>query len=728
VLINQKYLAHGAVILYLVASVWLPGLGWEDNLYRFGNLPGFQYSEMNGYGPFLSSIRAFQLYWGLAAILLLAGSYAYWPRGSETSFSTRSRFFRHSLKAPGRKRNWGIFVATLLTLFIGQGAYVFYNTHMLNRYETADMKKKNQADYEKKYSSYMSQPQLQFVSIQAQVDFYPSESRMNSILTATLKNTNDVDVEEIFLNIPVARDSFLVSMEGIALQLIEEDEKCEVYRYKLPRVIHPGESIVFTYNLKFAPQGFVNDQPEVLIVENGSFFNNTQMFPTIGYNPGAELATDRDRERHGLSPKPRMPAINDENAWQTNYVSHDATWINFEATVSTSQDQIGIAPGYLQKQWQEGDRSYFHYKMDHKVINYYAFMSGRYEIKRDVWKGVNIEVYYHKGHEYNLYSFIAATKDGLDYFNQAFGPYQHRQFRIIEFPRYETFAQAFPNTIPYSEAIGFIARVDPKNPKDIDYPYYVTAHELAHQWWAHQVISAGVQGATLLSESLSQYSSLMIMEKKFGRDKMRRYLQYEMDKYLQKRAKENIAEKPLYLNENQSYIHYNKGSLALYALRETIGEETLNAAIRKFRDANAYQEPPYTNALKFVESLKANIDSRHHELIDDQLTRITLYDNRLLNDQVTKEGETYTVEVSAIGRKVYADGLGQEEEATFTQPFTLVVEAEEGKVIHTQTIELSSGENRLSVQLQEKPRKILLDPQSIWIDKNRSDNEISLKL
>jgi ABC-type Na+ transport system ATPase subunit NatA len=33
-----------------------------------------------------------------------------------------------------------------------------------------------------------------------------------------------------------------------------------------------------------------------------------------------------------------------------------------------------------------------------------------------------------------------------------FGPYQFRQVRILEFPRYETFAMSLPNTIPYSEA------------------------------------------------------------------------------------------------------------------------------------------------------------------------------------------------------------------------------------------------------------------------------------
>ena len=46
----------------------------------------------------------------------------------------------------------------------------------------------------------------------------------------------------------------------------------------------------------------------------------------------------------------------------------------------------------------------------------------------------------------------AATKDALAYCSAAnFGPYQYRQFRILEFPRYEEFAHQFPNTIPYSE-------------------------------------------------------------------------------------------------------------------------------------------------------------------------------------------------------------------------------------------------------------------------------------
>jgi aminopeptidase N len=196
--------------------------------------------------------------------------------------------------------------------------------------------------------------------------------------------------------------------------------------------------------------------------------------------------------------------------------------------------------------------------MDSPILDFFAFQSARYDVKRDRWHDVAIEVWHHPGHEYNVDTMIAATKAGLDYFTAAFGPYQHKQFRIIEFPRYDTFAQSFPNTIPYSEGIGFIARVRPDDPEDIDYPYYVTAHELAHQWWGHQVPGGNVQGETFLVETLAQYSALMVMKQKYGEAKMQRFLQYELDRYLLGRSTEQKKELPLARVENQDYIHYRR--------------------------------------------------------------------------------------------------------------------------------------------------------------------------
>src|SRR4029450_13592225 len=105
----------------------------------------------------------------------------------------------------------------------------------------------------------------------------------------------------------------------------------------------------------------------------------------------------------------------------------------------------------------------------------------------------------------------------------------------------------------------------------IDYVSYVTAHELGHQYWAHQVIGARMQGATLLSETLAQYSALMVMKHTYGEDKISRFLQFELDNYLSNRGQEGIEELPLARVENPGYIHYRKGSLVMYLLQERLG-------------------------------------------------------------------------------------------------------------------------------------------------------------
>ncbi len=157
-------------------------------------------------------------------------------------------------------------------------------------------------------------------------------------------------------------------------------------------------------------------------------------------------------------------------------MAFDADWINFEATVSTSPDQIAIAPGYLQKEWMEKGRRYFQYKMDAPILNIYSFQSGRYAVKRDRWNNVNLEIYYQPGHEFDIDTMMESMKETLAYCSENFSPFQFHQLRIIEFPRYGTFAESFANTIPFSESIGFLTKISDK-PDAIVLPFYVTAHE-----------------------------------------------------------------------------------------------------------------------------------------------------------------------------------------------------------------------------------------------------------
>jgi aminopeptidase N len=189
--------------------------------------------------------------------------------------------------------------------------------------------------------------------------------------------------------------------------------------------------------------------------------------------------------------------------------------------------------------------------------------------------------------------------------------------------------------MPYSESIGFIANLT--KPDDIDMVYYVVAHEMAHQWWAHQVIGARMQGATLLSETMAQYTALMIMKKEYGPDMMHKFLRYEMDLYLRARGTERMKERPLIsVNPDQGYIHYRKGSVALYYLSEMIGEQRINAALKEIIELYAYQGPPYPNSYALVDRLKKQTPPELQYLIKDLFEEITLFENRTLEATVKK--------------------------------------------------------------------------------------------
>jgi aminopeptidase N len=424
-----------------------------------------------------------------------------------------------------------------------------------------------------------------------------------------------------------------------------------------------------------------------------------------------------------------MADVNDAEARKNNYVTPDADWVTFEATVSTSPDQIAILPGYLQKEWTQSGRRYFQYKMDSKILDFFSVLSARYEVKRDRWNDVALEIYYHRGHEYDLDQMMKGMKAALDYCSSQFGPYQHRQVRIVEFPRYQTFAQSFPNTIPYSEAIGFIAKVDPKDAEDIDYPFYVTAHEVAHQWWAHQVIGGNVQGATLLSETMAQYSALMVMKKEFGAEKMSRFLKYELDRYLRGRSVEQKKEVPLERVEEQPYIHYQKGSLVMYALQDYIGEAQLNRALAGYLQTVKFQEPPYTNSLELIAHLKSAIPADLRYLVTDLFETITLYDNRAIAAVAKGTGSEgkYEVALKFSAKKVRADELGVEKEVAMDDLVDVGAVDDKGDPLWLEKRRLHQGESEVRFTVSRLPAKAGIDPLNKLIDRKPDDNVVRVK-
>jgi aminopeptidase N len=320
-------------------------------------------------------------------------------------------------------------------------------------------------------------------------------------------------------------------------------------------------------------------------------------------------------------------------------------------------------------------------------------------------------------------------KASLDYCSANFSPFQFRQLRILEFPAYADFAQSFANTIPYSEGIGFI--IDNSDPDKIDMVTYVTAHEVGHQWWAHQVIGADMQGMTMLSETLAQYSALMIMEKMYGPEQIRKFLKFELDRYLRSRGGEVIEELPLARVENQPYIHYRKGSLAMYLLKDQLGEAAVNRALRSLLADYAFKGAPYPRSLDLIERLRAEAGPEHQQLITDLFEKITLYDVKVTGAKSKKRADgRWDVTLDVEARKLYADGKGVETETPLDEAFDVgVFTAEPGKQEFTRASVLSmgrqrvrSGQQTLTVVVEQQPTFAGVDPYNKYVDRNADDN------
>jgi len=408
-----------------------------------------------------------------------------------------------------------------------------------------------------------------------------------------------------------------------------------------------------------------------------------------------------------------------------NYLSNGRSdFINVETIISTSSDQIAIAPGSLIKKWTKKGRNYYHYKVDHPSLNFYSFISAKYEIATRKWNDVDIEVYYDKKHSVNVEMMIDAVERSLKYYTKNFGPYYHKQCRIIEFPRYASFAQAFPGTMPYSESMGFVVNLEDENENNVIDA--VIAHEMAHQWWAHQVIGANMQGGTMMSESFAEYSSLMTM-KSIAKTpmKMREFLKYDHNRYLRGRSSETDKELPLYKVENQMHIHYGKGSVILYALQDYIGEDSVNLAMRDFLDEFKYKKPPYPTSLDFLKHLEPRVPDSLKYLIDDWFKKITLYDNRLKEATYKKlDDGKYQVSMNIESYKMYADTIGNETKIPVNDWVDIGVfsDDDEEKLLYEKRVKINKSEMSFSFEVDSLPAKAAIDPRRLLIDRVYDDN------
>ena len=721
VLSSNKYVGWGLLFVWFVANIFLSNMGFSNPLYTYAASPGYPLSDFNGTAGLWRGAATLQFYWLCFAVILVVVAHLLWPRGTDIAVRSRLGQFRQRLSAGP------IAIASAaLVAMVGTGAYAYHNIKVLNRYETADEAEKRSADYERKYLAMEKMPRPTVTKVTLDVNLEPRERRMVTTGRYDMVNASGQPIRNLIVR-KASDDLEWQALDVRGARLVSDDETFGVRTYRFDTPLQPGQATALTFRSRLWNRGFRANRQETSIVDNGTFINAGAFTPAIGMDKRGLLTDRTQRRRQGLPAELRPAKLEDTSATGRNYINAD--WVQSDITVHTDADQLPVAPGKRVSDTTRGDRRTARFVSTAPILQFFAIQSAAYKEASRMQDGVKLSVLYTPGHDVNVPKMLDAMAASLGYYRANFGPYQFDYARIIEFPRYASFAQAFAGTMPYSEGIGFVADTD--DPTKIDWTTYVIAHEIGHQYWAHQVVGADMQGGTLTSETLAQYSALMVMKRIYGPEKIRRFLKYELDAYLRGRKGEALEELPLNRVENQQYIHYRKGSVAMYLLQERLGEAAVNRALSRFVAKFRFKGAPYLRSTDLIDEFRKEATTPEQQaLITDLFEKITVYDLKVKDAVTRKEGNGWLTTLTVDAGKYYASGKGVETRAPLSEAIEIGLftarpglgEFAKTDVISMTRQPLRNGTQKITVRSAKKPTFAGVDPYNYYIDRNSDDN------
>jgi len=702
--------AAGAVLIGLGFAV--PQLPFFHPLMSLGEFSAGRYSEMNGFER-MTDYNWFSVYNLMIIGLLALISVWLWRRGLQTSLLSRLGNIRNAISPAS--------LAVGAALIIGA-----YEKMFVDEYET---------------------PLPKVRSVKVDADIMPKTGEAVFTGNYIIENVTGAPLKELIVNVPTQHKEDIRKLTVSGAKLNTDRENLDVLiesRHRVftfDRPVPEGAKFSLDFEMYYHPPRLVDYSP---ILGNGTFVNNAEVFPMLGIQERRMQNPDK-RRKFELPKLPKAPDQTDMDARQFNFFMRSADYVDFEARVCTDPGQIPIAPGKfigsedIQKDGK--DRHCRSYEAINPIMNFFAFMSADYEVSRDVWENpngenVDLAIYYHSDHDYNIELMLDASKASLDTFTSTFGPYQYSQVRIMEFP-YRSFAQAFAGTVPFSENIGFVR--DPGDPEDteaVDYASYVTMHEIGHQWFGHQIVPAETKGFNVLSEGLTENAALTAYEAKFGWTKARRLLEERtIRRYLGGRAGDRDDEPALVNAEGQGYLVYDKSSWVFWGLKQYMGEEEMQGAIRAFLEEYGSKGPPYPTTHELVKYLRGAASDDYQQLITDYWERITLWDMSLADVKLTGAEGDYTVTLTAkVDKKIASEDSGKETSVTEMNGEALDEWIEigfyngdpkdslGGDWIKLERVKITDLETSLTYTMPEKPTHVYIDPKRLLMERNVDDN------
>ncbi|SMO86927.1 ABC transporter permease/M1 family aminopeptidase [Gracilimonas mengyeensis] len=715
---SGKYL--GMAITGLVVAVFgtpLSGkLGIEHQLLQIGAMPSVTFSDMSGVSNSASSFYLLSTHWLFLGLILSLLALHVWRRGITESFGIHlKQLFR----------GWTVKKTTVLVVlglgFLGTSGMIFYKTNIETEYLYSEERLDRWADYEKKYKHYDEEPWLYPVSIKTDVALYPEERSYAVDATYVLKNKSDSVVSRAL----IIQKKPMTNLRLEKAQLIAQNSDLGLFEFRFESPVLPGDTVTLAFTADGSHKGLQSGRD---LVDNGSFVHMRDFSPYLGYTDDLEISDNTEREKRGLPKRAfEQPSAADFDVMESGFGR-----VDFETILSVPDSQTGISIGHLEEQWTENGRHYYHYKAQKPVAPAITYHSAEYAIEHENYKGINLEHYYHAKHTFNNQTTMESMRQTLDYAQQEFGKYRLDHLRVVEIPSYWRFGgYAAAGTISMVEDNFYL--VDERAPEVFNLVTKRTIHEVAHQWWGHMLSTQSISGGAIFVEGFAKYTEAVVMEKHYGMSSLFQLGKSANHTYFNGRSYASTPEQPLYLEQGEHYMLYGKSYMVMLALKELIGEKSLNQVLKTLVTHHQHETDATVTSREFLDELYKITPEKHHSLVDDWFKKIITYDLSVNNVEYEQLADgRYKLQITINAAKFEAVN-GVELPVSMQEPIPIGLftehpsEASREQIILLESRTIRDGKQQLSFKVDSLPQFVSIDPYGTRPDLVRMDNLIKVE-
>lgn len=260
-----------------------------------------------------------------------------------------------------------------------------------------------------------------------------------------------------------------------------------------------------------------------------------------------------------------LPSFDDENEK-----------VIFNNTITFANDFEVISNGVLAQKSSKDATTTWHYEMAHPMSSYLLMLAiGKFEKQiKTAHSGIPLEYYIAPDDVSKFEPTYRYSKQIFDFLEKEIGvTYPWKVYRQI--PVKDFLYAGMENTTSTLFAQDFV--VDSIGFNDRNY-INVNAHELAHQWFG-DMVTAKSGKHHWLQEGFATYYALLAEEEVFGNAYFNFQL-YEIAERLIGASKTDTI--PILNSKASSLTFYQKGAWALHYLRENVGREKFQKAVKSY--------------------------------------------------------------------------------------------------------------------------------------------------